>query len=75
MQQQDPQRRWKAIPNEWKTALHAQKRLHPYLTHHNLRKEFEDTYKQAINQPPVSRILSLKYAFIDKLKEHQLKDK
>lgn len=75
MQQQDPQRRRKAIPNEWKAALRAQKRLHPYLTHHDLRKWFEDTYKQAIDRPSVSRILSPKYAFIDELKEHQLKDK
>jgi hypothetical protein len=75
MQQQTPQRRRNAIPNEWKAALRAQYRFNPHLTHQALRKWFEDTYKQPIDRPSVSRILSPKYAFIDELKDHQFKDK
>ncbi|EED18534.1 jerky, putative [Talaromyces stipitatus ATCC 10500] len=75
MQQQRAQRHRKAIPNEWKAALRAQKRINQHLTHKDLTKWFEDTYNQPIDRASITRILSYKYAFIDDLEPHQLKDK
>lgn len=75
MEQQRHQQRRKAIPNEWKAALRAQKRIYPHLRHQDLAKWFNDTYKHPIDRTSITRILSPKYAFIDDLQEHQLKDK
>ncbi|EED12037.1 hypothetical protein TSTA_001090 [Talaromyces stipitatus ATCC 10500] len=44
-------------------------------THKDLAKWFEETYNQPIDWASITRILSPKYAFIDELAPHQLKDK